>query len=206
MPSAKTMLQLDQLHEDPDNVRDHDAKNLAAIGHSLAEYGQVEPLVVQASSNMVIGGNGRLRVMRDLGWQKAWCNPLDIDDAQARRLSLVLNRSAELAHWKEAELVDLLAQLEAAGDDVESLGWQEEDVASLMQRLQKVDDGADSDDQDPFAGKNDDVSTDVSFKFGAYSGLVSRPIYDAFAIAYRERQQATGEVMLDDVLRGWLGV
>lgn len=52
------------LREDPGNVRRHSAKNRAAIRDSLRAFGQVEPLVVQAGSGLVIGGNGRLSVVR----------------------------------------------------------------------------------------------------------------------------------------------
>ena len=51
---------LGDLHQDPANARAHDARNLEAIRASLARFGQAEPLVVQAGSGRVIGGNGRL--------------------------------------------------------------------------------------------------------------------------------------------------
>lgn len=39
-------LPLDDLHQDPANAREHDARNLNAIQASLEDHGQVEPLVV----------------------------------------------------------------------------------------------------------------------------------------------------------------
>ncbi len=59
---------LDSLHLDPANARAHDTRNLAAIEASLARFGQAEPLVVQAGTRRVIGGNGRLVAMGKLGW------------------------------------------------------------------------------------------------------------------------------------------
>src|SRR5438309_1119514 len=45
------------------NPRKHDDANLAAIQGSLAQFGQLEPLVVNRRPNppVVIGGNGRLQ-------------------------------------------------------------------------------------------------------------------------------------------------
>ena len=62
---------LDTLHCDPANPRAHDGRNLAAIVASLKEFGQVEPLVVQAGTGKVIGGNGRLQALRGMGQSEA---------------------------------------------------------------------------------------------------------------------------------------
>ena len=51
----------------PANARKHGPENSAAIKASLTRFGQAEPLVVQASTQQVIGGNGRLAAMRELG-------------------------------------------------------------------------------------------------------------------------------------------
>jgi DNA modification methylase len=103
------MMPLDSLHEDPANARMHSAKNLEAIRGSLLEFGQVEPLVIQQSSRKVIGGNGRLRVMRELGWTHAKVFEFACTDAQATALGIALNRTAELATWDQKALDELLA-------------------------------------------------------------------------------------------------
>ena len=46
---------LDSIHLDPANARAHDERNLDAIKASLQQWGQAEPLVVQAESRKVIG-------------------------------------------------------------------------------------------------------------------------------------------------------
>ncbi|MCC7169271.1 MAG: hypothetical protein IT459_02385, partial [Planctomycetes bacterium] len=50
---------IDSLHLDPANARAHGDKNLDAIKGSLARFGQAEPLVVQAGTRRIVGGNGR---------------------------------------------------------------------------------------------------------------------------------------------------
>lgn len=109
----------------PGNARTHGERNLATIEHSLRTFGQVEPLVIQASTMRVIGGNGRREVMLALGWREANCVLLDLDDTQASALSLVLNRSGEQAGWSFHELGDQLRALQAADYDLEGLGWND---------------------------------------------------------------------------------
>lgn len=59
---------LDELHQDPANARAHGERNLETIRSSLVRFGQAEPLVVHAGTGRVIGGNGRVVAMRELGW------------------------------------------------------------------------------------------------------------------------------------------
>ena len=78
---------LESLNADSGNARAHGEKNMAAIRGSLAKFGQVEPLVVQKSSNTVIGGNGRLAAMRELGWSDCDVVYADVDNTQAAALA-----------------------------------------------------------------------------------------------------------------------
>jgi len=71
---------LSSLKFDDKNARKHDKKNLKSIKDSLDKFGQVEPLVVQKSTMKVIGGNGRLEAMKDLGWKDCDIALIDIDN------------------------------------------------------------------------------------------------------------------------------
>lgn len=106
------------LHEDPANARKHGPENLAAIRASLREFGQVEPLVVQRSSGKVIGGNGRLVVMRELGWAEADVAEVDLCDMKAACLGVVLNRSGELAEWDKEALEAVLREVQTANEEL----------------------------------------------------------------------------------------
>lgn len=125
---------------DQANVRKHDAKNLDAIKASISRWGQVEPLIVQRSTNMVIGGNGRLEVMKSLAFSHVVVNYLDIDDAQAGALAIVLNRSGELAQWDQEALGSHLEGLKADGWDIGELGFDIEDLDMLDVELPTIED------------------------------------------------------------------
>jgi ParB-like chromosome segregation protein Spo0J len=127
-------VELSELIPDDANPRVHDDKNLDAIRASLKEHGQVEPLVVQEKTMKVIGGNGRLTVLKTLGETHADVVLLDVNDEQARKLSISLNRSGELAGWDEQTLAMHLQDLyEADGVfDPTSLGFSGEEMESLL--------------------------------------------------------------------------
>jgi len=125
-------IEVGELTQDPRNARLHPDENLAAIKASLAEFGQVEPLVVQRSSGRVIGGNGRLRAMLELGWREARVVRLDLDDARATALGLALNRTAELATWDTSTLTALVRELGEAGAPVASFGLGEDDLRDIL--------------------------------------------------------------------------
>lgn len=128
-------IELQRLVPDPENPRSHDDRNMAAIRASLEAHGQVEPLVVQRSSRMVIAGNGRLSAMLELGWDAAQCVLLDVDDTTARKLSITLNRSGELAGWDEAVLAQHLSAfqtLEGDAFDIETLGFDSSELEALV--------------------------------------------------------------------------
>ena len=99
------------LELDPGNARLHPHDSLDALMHSLQQFGQPEPLIVQLSRNRVISGNGRLMAMRKLGWKDCVVRQVDWDDRRARAYALVANRTAELSSWNTALVTDQLEDL-----------------------------------------------------------------------------------------------
>jgi len=141
---------IDSLHLDPANARLHPDENLDAIAGSLRRFGQAEPLIVQARTGRVVGGNGRLVVMKKLGWTECDVVELDIDDLTATALGIALNRSAETAAWDEATLVKLLQELKAE-DAIEGVGFDDEDIDALLAQLEE--EGAPAAVDDPGPGE-----------------------------------------------------
>jgi len=110
---------IEALIPDPENARTHDDKNLAAIRGSIKQFDVVEPLVVQRRNNIVLGGNGRLEVMKAMGFKTAPVHYVDLDDKKAKALALALNRTAELADWNMERLREQLAEI----DEPELIGF-----------------------------------------------------------------------------------
>ena len=115
---------IEALTLDPRNARKHGRRNLEAIKGSLQQFGQRRPLVVRRDGQ-VIAGNGTLVAMRDLGWTEVAITrvPPGWSDEQVRAYALADNRTAELAEWDDVVLVDMLAELDAGGWDLNSIGF-----------------------------------------------------------------------------------
>jgi DNA modification methylase len=95
------------------NPRTHAAANLTAIKGSLAQFGQLEPLVVNRRPQppVVLGGNGRLQAALDLGWKYLAVSYVDVDEPTAHAIAIALNRTAELGGWNTEPLNQLLQNL-----------------------------------------------------------------------------------------------
>ena len=81
---------LGSLHQDPANARQHGERNLEAIRASLRRFGQAEPLVVHKTTGRVIGGNGRLAAMLELGWGECDIVEIAVDEVTATALGIAL--------------------------------------------------------------------------------------------------------------------
>lgn len=89
-------VQIDDIIQDPDNVRLHPDENLEAIRRSLQRFGQAQPIVVDKKTRVIIGGNGLHQVMKSLGWSE--CDIVEYDaktDAEKRALAIALNKVGE---------------------------------------------------------------------------------------------------------------
>jgi DNA modification methylase len=137
-------LALDTLTTLPGNPRRGD---VSAIRESLEQSGQYRALVVRAGSLEVLAGNHTLMAMRELGWERALCHLVDVDDEQARRIVLADNRTNDLAGYDERLLADLLAQMDG---DLAGTGWDQGAVDELLAGLDGDDDaGADTEPSEP---------------------------------------------------------
>lgn len=129
-PLRDFAIPVDELTLDPRNARLHSRRNLDAIKDSLERFGQVEPLVVQKQGMIVRAGNGRLAVMRELGWTHAAVVVVDQADVEAVAYAIASNRTAELAEWDYETLVAILDETALDMDLVP--GFTNEDLKLLV--------------------------------------------------------------------------
>jgi len=127
---------LEQLKEFPGNPMRHEERNLDAIRRSLVRFGQVDPLVVRRSTNEVLSGNGRIRVMRDLGWDSCDVVFVEVaDDNAAKALVVSLNKTGLLAEFDYEALSAILRDLQTGGFDLLDTGFADFEIEPLLHGL-----------------------------------------------------------------------
>lgn len=80
-------VRIDQLRQDPKNVRSHSPKNLEVIRRSLERFGQQKPIVVDANG-LVVAGNGTLAAAQALGWTEIKIARTELTGDEARAYAI----------------------------------------------------------------------------------------------------------------------
>lgn len=118
----------------PDNARRGDTQR---IERSLRDHGQYAALVVQQSTRHILKGNNTYRVMVDrLGWAHAEVTWVDCDDAQARAILAVDNRTSDGASYDDEALANLLESLNSDGL-LAAGGYAQHDLDDLLAALEE---------------------------------------------------------------------
>jgi DNA modification methylase len=122
------LVRLDEISEDPANLRLHGSKSIEAIKASYRRFGQQKPIVIDAAG-VVLAGNGQLRAARDLGWTHIAAVRTDLAGVERVGFAIADNRTAELSNWDDDALSrTLLAMPE---DLVGDTGFTSDDLAGL---------------------------------------------------------------------------
>ena len=112
-----------QLTPDGANARRHNERNIGLIADALQEVGAARSIVVDEEGR-ILAGNGtvaaaapvgieRVRVVDAAGDELVAVRRSGLTDQQKLRLALLDNRTAELADWDPARLVEILQAQEA---------------------------------------------------------------------------------------------
>lgn len=125
---------IEQLSQDPSNVRKHSERNLSAIVASLRKFGQQKPIVIDGKG-IILAGNGTYEAAKRLGWDTIAVVQTDLKGSEATAYAIADNRTAELAEWDEMALAETLRALQSEEFDVEAAGWQEDEIDALLTRL-----------------------------------------------------------------------
>lgn len=149
-------IDIDNLYQDPNNVRLHDDKNLDAIKGSLKKFGQQKPIVIDRD-NIIIAGNGTQQAAKSLGWKTISCVRSSLENFDKMAYALADNRSAELATWDMPKLEEQLKFI----DEPDLIGFDDEfisldDPSSTPEQDEKEDDIPEFDDN-PYGVERGDI-------------------------------------------------
>ena len=123
------------LTQDPENARGHDAKNVEAIVQSLEAFGQQKPIIIDKEGK-VVAGNGTLQAAKQLGWKSIKAVVTRLEGANQSAYAIADNRTAELAHWNDEQLAETLAALENDDSiDAAITGFSSKDIDKMIEGL-----------------------------------------------------------------------
>ena len=168
------------------NPRRITRERLAALGRALAaepEMLRARPLIALPDGT-VIAGNQRLAAAIELGWETVPTVVVDLDEARAAEWALRDNRP--YGTDIEDDVSVLLAELAAAGRDLELTGF---DTADLDRLLQPVAFAADPDELPPLPEGKPRSRPGQVYKLGAHRlmcGDATNPKYVAKLLAGAE--------------------
>lgn len=120
----------------PRNPRIHPPLQIEALKSTLLKFGMISPLTVQRSTKYVLGGNGRLEALKQLGWKQVECKVIDVDDKAALLENAALNQLGEMSTWNDKLLAEnLLEGLSAISVDPLSIGFEKAHLDRLSEAL-----------------------------------------------------------------------
>jgi len=112
-----------------------------AIAASYAEFGQVKPIVVKDNGDdtfTVIAGNHQVEAAKKLGWDKIAAVVLDADDERAVAFALADNRTMELGHSEQSQIIDLISQISTDYSTLlTDLKWDEFEMAAMDEWVER---------------------------------------------------------------------
>ena len=93
------------------------------LGKSLAEFGVVEPIVINKNNN-IIGGHMRIEALKTAGITEVPCVRVDIDPIKEKALNLALNKIH--GEFEMPMLKDVLEEIDTGElEDIEITGFDE---------------------------------------------------------------------------------
>ncbi|WBF79030.1 ParB-like nuclease domain protein [Arthrobacter phage Bolt007] len=109
----------------PGNARKGD---IPKIRKSLRAFGQIQTVVVQRSTDYVLGGNHTVQAAELEGWSEIDAYVVDVDDAEALKINVALNKLGDEGTY---DFEALIVQLEEI-DDLVDTGWTADELEDMI--------------------------------------------------------------------------
>ena len=122
------------------NTRTHSESQIAQIAASIKEFGFLSPILI-AEDNTILAGHGRLAAAQKLGLKQVPCvKENHLTETQRRAYIIADNRLSLNAGWDDKMLAIELFELQGVDFDLDLLGFDESELASIFDEDKKVED------------------------------------------------------------------
>jgi ParB-like chromosome segregation protein Spo0J len=105
----------------------------ASLKKSLAEFGFLQPLVLNTRTNTLIGGHQRLSIAAELGIAEIPVLEADLDETKEKLANVALNKIK--GKWNAEKLEPLFAILEVKKTDIEITGFDQAEAQEIIASL-----------------------------------------------------------------------
>jgi DNA modification methylase len=154
-------VRINKLHPHAKNPR-HNDHAVTAIANSIKRFGFTSPIVAN-KDHTILAGHTRWKAAKQIGLETVPVVYVDLSPVDAELLMIADNKLGEKADWNTDQLSDLLTGLREKGEDLEILGFDDEELSDLLADL--------DDDSDPFGDGEtpedqgfDEIDSDLDFK------------------------------------------
>lgn len=120
---------VDEIAPHPENPR---RGSVSTITESILEHGQYRPIIVQRATGWILAGNHTYLAAREAGMTKIAVSYVDVDDAEARRILLVDNRTSDLGTYDTPTLTALLETVRVDYGDMVGTGYDDAAYQDLL--------------------------------------------------------------------------
>ena len=103
---GKILAQISELQEWADNPRVIDEVDFERLKKQITKFGVYKPLIVMADG-VVIGGNMRLRALKDLGYTECWVSIVE-PASEAEMIEIALSDNDRVGYYDGVRLNELL--------------------------------------------------------------------------------------------------
>lgn len=104
---------------------------------SVQEFGLVDPLILNARGNVLVGGHQRLTVLKELGYTEADVSIIDLPPEKEKALNIALNKIG--GEWDNSKLSGLLQELSDVNIDIGVTGFTSEELNNMVAQSVPVD-------------------------------------------------------------------
>ena len=136
------LVDLQDMHPAPYNPRydlqpgDIKYENLK---QSVLKNGLIQPIVWNPVTGNVVGGNQRLKILKELGAKQVMCSVIEYQTLEDEMAACIALNKAQ-GKWENALLVQLFDKIDKNNADYSAMGFDKEEVEHLYSGLDDLED------------------------------------------------------------------
>lgn len=101
-----TFRKINELRNWSDNPRSIKPDRFQELKNRITEFGQIKPVIITPDGE-VLGGNMRLKAMKELGIEDIWVSIVE-PKTEAQKIKIALTDNEEMGFYEDKQLVDLI--------------------------------------------------------------------------------------------------